>query len=338
VDEGDRRGVDRLTIQEAARALGISEGAVRKRVARGTLRHEKEQDGRIYVYLDAGARRRVDGGQDEGVDPNNNALISQFRDEVSYLRDENRRKDEIIMQQAMTVRQLTSAPAQEATEVPTASQDDQARDETKATNTSEATTPLQRDSGFLPPLKDKLPLRDYALAVAVPLAWLAFASLIEWLLVGRVGRVSVTNTRVEEALEFVLGLVPWNVLLLLSGFWLGVRRRGGLPKITLSFIGAPFAIGLVFERIITDIWLPGPPDLLDMLLDAISVYLLVVAGALLGQAIQSRGLKTGIYGDDPAASAPHLQSRRAVSNLIIGSGAATIIAALINSIALVIDR
>ena len=45
VDEGDRRGVDRLTTQEAACALGISEGAVRKRVTRGTLKHEKVKTG-----------------------------------------------------------------------------------------------------------------------------------------------------------------------------------------------------------------------------------------------------------------------------------------------------
>jgi hypothetical protein len=68
----------------------------------------------VYVYLDAG----VDGGVDEGVDPNNSALISQLRDEVAYLRDENRRKDEIIMQQAMTMRQLTAAPPQEPSEAP----------------------------------------------------------------------------------------------------------------------------------------------------------------------------------------------------------------------------
>jgi hypothetical protein len=116
VDERDRRGVDRLTIQEAARALGVSEGAIRKRVTRGTLQHEKEDDGRVYVYVDTGGRRGVDGGQDEGVDPDNNALISQLRDEVAYLRDENRRKDEIIMQQAMTMRQLTAAEPQEPTE------------------------------------------------------------------------------------------------------------------------------------------------------------------------------------------------------------------------------
>ena len=116
MDERARRGVDRLTIQEAARALGVSEGAIRKRVTRGTLQHEKEDDGRVYVYVDTGGRRGVDAGQDEGVDPNNNALISQLRDEVAYLRDENRRKDEIIMQQAMTMRQLTAAEPQEPTE------------------------------------------------------------------------------------------------------------------------------------------------------------------------------------------------------------------------------
>jgi hypothetical protein len=106
-----RRGVDRLTIQDAARRLGVSEGAVRKRVTRNTLQHDKGPDGRVYVYLDAG----VDSGVDEGVNPHNSALISQLRSEITYLREENRRKDEIIMQQAMTMRQLT-APAEEARE------------------------------------------------------------------------------------------------------------------------------------------------------------------------------------------------------------------------------
>jgi hypothetical protein len=58
----------------------------------------------------------VDEGDRRGVEPNSNALISQLRDEVAYLRDENRRKDEIIMQQAMTMRQLTAAPPQEPSE------------------------------------------------------------------------------------------------------------------------------------------------------------------------------------------------------------------------------
>jgi hypothetical protein len=105
-----RRGVDRLTIQDAARRLGVSEGAVRKRLSRGTLPHDKGDDGRVYVYLDAGV--------DEGVDPNTSALISQLKEEVSYLREENRRKDEIIMQQAMTVRQLTALEGQRRDDAP----------------------------------------------------------------------------------------------------------------------------------------------------------------------------------------------------------------------------
>ena len=116
VDEGDRRGVDRLTIQEAARRLGISEGAVRKRVTRDSLEHEKDDDGRVYVYLDARDRRGIDSGQDEGVDPNSNALISRLESEVAFLRDQVQRQQEIIAQQAVTMRQLTAASSQEAPE------------------------------------------------------------------------------------------------------------------------------------------------------------------------------------------------------------------------------
>jgi ribosomal protein L12E/L44/L45/RPP1/RPP2 len=115
--------VDRLTIQEAARRLGISEGAVRKRVTRNSLEHDKGDDGRVYVYLDAEGTRGVDDVQDAGVDPDSSALISQLRDEVAYLRDENRRKDEIIMQQAMTMRQLAAAPSQEPQEAPETAQE-----------------------------------------------------------------------------------------------------------------------------------------------------------------------------------------------------------------------
>jgi hypothetical protein len=116
MDAGDRRGVDRLTIQEAARRLGISEGAVRKRVARDTLTNDKAEDGRVYVYLDSDGRRGVEVGQDEGVDPDSSALISRLEGEVAFLRDQVQRQQEIIAQQAVTMRQLTAASPQEASE------------------------------------------------------------------------------------------------------------------------------------------------------------------------------------------------------------------------------
>ena len=40
---------DRLTIQQAARRLGVKEDAIRKRVKRGSLEHDKDPDGRAYV-------------------------------------------------------------------------------------------------------------------------------------------------------------------------------------------------------------------------------------------------------------------------------------------------
>jgi hypothetical protein len=42
-----------LTVKEAAESLQISEDAVRKRMQRGTLRHDKTLDGHVYVYLDS---------------------------------------------------------------------------------------------------------------------------------------------------------------------------------------------------------------------------------------------------------------------------------------------
>jgi hypothetical protein len=105
----------RLTLREAAEVLGVSKEAVRKRALRGSLRSERGGDGRVYVYVDA--------AHDEPPTHEPGALISQLRDEVAYLREENRRKDEIIMQQALTVRQLTgSSEPRESPESPAPSE------------------------------------------------------------------------------------------------------------------------------------------------------------------------------------------------------------------------
>ena len=45
-------GWNRVTVQEAARLLGISEGAVRARIHRGTLETERDS-GTVYVRLNA---------------------------------------------------------------------------------------------------------------------------------------------------------------------------------------------------------------------------------------------------------------------------------------------
>jgi excisionase family DNA binding protein len=61
----------RVTTKEAAEALGISVEAVRKRIERGQLGHERV-DGRVYVYLDGD---QTESGPD--VEVESTALISE---------------------------------------------------------------------------------------------------------------------------------------------------------------------------------------------------------------------------------------------------------------------
>src|SRR5918994_7473221 len=74
---GTRRGTW-LTQREAAERLGISVEAIRKRVKRGTLRSDKGEDGRRYVYLDTDP----DAG---GSQPDSPALTSELRDRLRYV-------------------------------------------------------------------------------------------------------------------------------------------------------------------------------------------------------------------------------------------------------------
>ncbi len=103
--------VERLTVQDASRLLGISEGAIRKRIARGTLEHERDEEGKVWVLLDAGTRGRtragheedyrVPGGQDAGE--TRDELVEELRDRIDYLqrqveeeREARRRADTLL--------------------------------------------------------------------------------------------------------------------------------------------------------------------------------------------------------------------------------------------------
>lgn len=102
---------DRVTVREAARRLGISESGVRKRVARGQIEHTREDDGRVYVYLDT-AGTDADHVPDYVPD----RYVERLEDEVEFLRDQVRRQQEIIGQQAISLRAL-SAPQEPAAPV-----------------------------------------------------------------------------------------------------------------------------------------------------------------------------------------------------------------------------
>lgn len=104
---------DRVTVQEAARRLGIKEDAVRKRIQRGSIEHDKDLDGRVYVYLDDAEDSHGHGPdttEDAAQDKSRDDLVEALRDQVGYLRgvidirdrelegrsEEIRRRDHII--------------------------------------------------------------------------------------------------------------------------------------------------------------------------------------------------------------------------------------------------
>jgi hypothetical protein len=104
----------RVTLREAADALGVSKEAVRKRVIRGTLRSDKAADGRVYVYLD-------DVG-DEVPTREPAALISEMREHIEFLQRELERKDAILLNMTEAMKALNpprgDSSAEDASESP----------------------------------------------------------------------------------------------------------------------------------------------------------------------------------------------------------------------------
>ena len=113
---------ERLTVAQAAAALGITEGAVRSRIKRGTLATAKE-GGNVFVLLGDGTSQANQTPSDD-VPSDQLQLIEALQDQIRYLREqldaerearteEQRRHDTIVAQ-------LTSKiPAIEAPQEPT---------------------------------------------------------------------------------------------------------------------------------------------------------------------------------------------------------------------------
>ncbi len=113
---GELRGERCVTIAEAAGILGISKDAVRMRVQRDTLRHEKGEDGRVYVFLNA----------DANADPNavtnaagRDEFVEELRDRVRFLEDQLQQANERDRENRRIVAALTSRiPELEAPQEP----------------------------------------------------------------------------------------------------------------------------------------------------------------------------------------------------------------------------
>ncbi len=126
----DESRTTRVTVEEAARLLGIEKQSVKKRVQRGKLRSEKDAGGTTWVYLDGSETVRdksPDGsgtGRDELLEANDET-ISLLRDQLRLRAEEIQRRDVIISQLTQATSNLTDRlrelePPQEAPESPEA--------------------------------------------------------------------------------------------------------------------------------------------------------------------------------------------------------------------------
>ena len=77
------KNIDRVTVSEAAQRLGVTQDAIRQRVKRGTIKYDKESDGRVYVYLNPTMTPR-----DSTLENSHEELVGTLRDQVAYLKDE----------------------------------------------------------------------------------------------------------------------------------------------------------------------------------------------------------------------------------------------------------
>ena len=112
----DKNNLDRVTVAEAAQRLGVKEQAIRKRIARGTLPHDKGEDGRVYVYISAGAEDE-EQGTDTRADTYLEALVDSLQDQNRFLREELMRRDAILRNMTETMREITAPSSREESPV-----------------------------------------------------------------------------------------------------------------------------------------------------------------------------------------------------------------------------
>ena len=103
--------MQRLSVAEAAKVLGISQQAVHGRIKRETIEHDIGEDGKICVYVE-------DNGVDSGVGNHVvNDYITSLKSEIESLKrdrevwqEEARRKDTIIMALTNRIPELEATP------------------------------------------------------------------------------------------------------------------------------------------------------------------------------------------------------------------------------------
>ncbi len=101
-DDTGRRSGSEVSVYEAADILGVTVDAIRKRTQRGTIPHRRDEDGRVWVMLEADSKLLDTRGKPQDVQGSVTSeqgkhrvstllqakaeTIAELRDQVEYLR------------------------------------------------------------------------------------------------------------------------------------------------------------------------------------------------------------------------------------------------------------
>jgi hypothetical protein len=134
VDES-RDSLEQLTTAQAASRLGISEAGVRKRVQRGQIPHERDEMGRLWVYLDASATERQKSRDRDRASRDSHApdaLASQMQARIDSLErqleqanERDRENRRIIAALTQRIPELPAAASSDERESPEMAEDEQ---------------------------------------------------------------------------------------------------------------------------------------------------------------------------------------------------------------------
>jgi predicted DNA-binding protein YlxM (UPF0122 family) len=130
-DVSEDVSLERLSVAEAAEALGVTRDAIHKRITRGSIRHEKGEDGRFYVYVDT-STQRLDSSRDTSKDESKvevlERLLEHQQDRIAFLErvleeereartDERRRHDTLMAELMQRIPEL-EPPREAPSEAP----------------------------------------------------------------------------------------------------------------------------------------------------------------------------------------------------------------------------
>ena len=86
---GERRtSGNRVSVYEAAEVMGVTVDAIRKRISRRTIPHERDEDGRVWVLLDNDQDATSNVHDTDQPPSDSTALISEMRGRIEDLRDQ----------------------------------------------------------------------------------------------------------------------------------------------------------------------------------------------------------------------------------------------------------